>query len=26
VLQHYPAAKSGLEGWVARLDADPNFD
>jgi glyoxylase-like metal-dependent hydrolase (beta-lactamase superfamily II) len=23
VLQRYPAARSGLEGWVARLDADP---
>lgn len=23
VLRRYPAAKSGLEGWVARLDADP---
>jgi hypothetical protein len=23
VLTHYPAAKPGLEGWVARLDADP---
>ena len=23
VLAHYPAAKPGLEGWVARLDADP---
>lgn len=23
VLQRYPAAKPGLEGWVARLDADP---
>lgn len=23
VLTFYPAAKSGLEGWVARLDADP---
>ena len=20
---HYPAAKPGLEGWVARLDAEP---
>ena len=24
VLQRYPAAKAGLEGWVARLDAEPN--
>jgi glyoxylase-like metal-dependent hydrolase (beta-lactamase superfamily II) len=23
VLQRYPAAKAGLEGWVVRLDADP---
>ena len=23
VMQRYPAAKPGLEGWVARLDADP---
>jgi glyoxylase-like metal-dependent hydrolase (beta-lactamase superfamily II) len=23
VLERYPAAKPGLEGWVARLDADP---
>ena len=23
VLEHYPAAKPGLEGWVVRLDADP---
>jgi glyoxylase-like metal-dependent hydrolase (beta-lactamase superfamily II) len=23
VLQRYPAAKPGLEGWVVRLDADP---
>jgi hypothetical protein len=23
VLALYPAAKPGLEGWVARLDADP---
>jgi glyoxylase-like metal-dependent hydrolase (beta-lactamase superfamily II) len=23
VLTRYPAAKSGLEGWVARLDAEP---
>jgi glyoxylase-like metal-dependent hydrolase (beta-lactamase superfamily II) len=23
VLKRYPAAKSGLEGWVVRLDADP---
>jgi hypothetical protein len=26
VLQRYPAAKPGLEGWVARLDADPKYD
>jgi glyoxylase-like metal-dependent hydrolase (beta-lactamase superfamily II) len=26
VLQRYPAAKPGLEGWVARLDADPNYN
>jgi glyoxylase-like metal-dependent hydrolase (beta-lactamase superfamily II) len=25
VLELYPAAKSGLEGWVARLDADPKI-
>jgi glyoxylase-like metal-dependent hydrolase (beta-lactamase superfamily II) len=25
VLQRYPAAKPGLEGWVARLDADPKY-
>ncbi len=24
VLTRYPAAKSGLEGWIARLDAEPN--
>ena len=24
VLERYPAAKPGLEGWVARLDVDPN--
>ena len=24
VMQRYPAAKPGLEGWVARLDVDPN--
>jgi glyoxylase-like metal-dependent hydrolase (beta-lactamase superfamily II) len=24
VLTRYPAARVGLEGWVARLDADPN--
>jgi glyoxylase-like metal-dependent hydrolase (beta-lactamase superfamily II) len=24
VLTRYPAARAGLEGWVARLDADPN--
>ncbi len=24
VLQRYPAAKPGLEGWVARLDVEPN--
>ena len=23
VLQRYPAARPGLEGWVARLDVDP---
>ena len=23
VLQRYPAAQPGLEGWVARLDVDP---
>jgi glyoxylase-like metal-dependent hydrolase (beta-lactamase superfamily II) len=23
VLERYPAARAGLEGWVARLDADP---
>jgi hypothetical protein len=23
VLERYPAARSGLEGWVARLDVDP---
>ena len=23
VLKRYPAAKPGLEGWVARLDAEP---
>jgi hypothetical protein len=23
VLQRYPAAKPGLEGWIARLDAEP---
>jgi hypothetical protein len=23
VLSRYPAAKPGLEGWVARLDAEP---
>jgi glyoxylase-like metal-dependent hydrolase (beta-lactamase superfamily II) len=23
VLERYPAAKPGLEGWVVRLDADP---
>src|SRR5712691_11411878 len=26
VLKRYPAAKTGLEGWVARLDADPNYN
>jgi hypothetical protein len=26
VLQRYPAAKAGLEGWVARLDAEPNYN
>jgi glyoxylase-like metal-dependent hydrolase (beta-lactamase superfamily II) len=25
VLDRYPAAKAGLEGWVARLDADPKM-
>src|SRR6266567_3483383 len=25
VLARYPAAKTGLEGWVVRLDADPMF-
>ena len=24
VMARYPAAKAGLEGWVARLDAEPN--
>jgi hypothetical protein len=23
LLHRYPAAKPGLEGWVARLDVDP---
>jgi len=23
VLERYPAARSGLEGWVARLDVEP---
>jgi hypothetical protein len=23
VLARYPAAKPGLEGWIARLDIDP---
>jgi glyoxylase-like metal-dependent hydrolase (beta-lactamase superfamily II) len=23
VLRRYPAAKSGLEGWIVRLDAEP---
>jgi hypothetical protein len=23
VLDRYPAARAGLEGWVVRLDADP---
>jgi len=23
VLKYYPAARAGLEGWVARLDVDP---
>ncbi|MFZ0094426.1 MAG: hypothetical protein WAK97_10930 [Pseudolabrys sp.] len=23
VLKRYPAAKTGLEGWIVRLDADP---
>jgi len=26
VLARYPAAKTGLEGWVARVDADPLFE
>ncbi len=26
VLQRYPAAKAGLESWVARLDAEPNYN
>jgi len=25
VLKYYPAAKKGLEGWVARLDVDPKI-
>ena len=25
VLKYYPAAKAGLEGWVARLDVEPNI-
>lgn len=25
VLGRYPAAKTGLEGWVVRVDADPIF-
>jgi len=25
VLERYPAARPGLEGWVARLDADPKY-
>ena len=25
VLKYYPAAKPGLEGWVARLDVDPKI-
>jgi hypothetical protein len=24
VLARYPAAKPGLEGWIARLDTEPN--
>jgi hypothetical protein len=24
VLTRYPAAKPGLEGWIARLDAEPS--
>jgi hypothetical protein len=23
VLEHYPPARAGLDGWVVRLDADP---
>jgi hypothetical protein len=23
VMRRYPAAKSGLEGWIVRLDAEP---
>jgi hypothetical protein len=23
VLERYPAARAGLEGWIARLDAEP---
>jgi len=26
VLAQYPAAKPGLEGWVARLDAEPKAE
>ena len=25
VLEYYPAAKPGLEGWIARLDVDPKM-
>jgi hypothetical protein len=25
VLTRYPAAKPGLEGWIARLDAEPKI-
>ena len=25
VLVHYPAAKSGLEGWIARVDVEPKI-
>jgi hypothetical protein len=23
VMRRYPAAKSGMEGWIVRLDAEP---
>jgi hypothetical protein len=26
VLTRYPAAKTGLEGWVARLDVEPALE